>query len=246
MRQDGRRRPPAPGGCRRGHADDHARARAPQAAACPVRPAADAGLLGNHAGLPAGLPSLPGQRPGRAAARRAEPRRGPAPDRPGRRVRPALPDLVGYATRLGVPVALSPSVTPLAGDLLDDIAASGVKAVSVSLDGASAATHDALRGVPGHFDATLATLRDLAAAGVAVQVNTTVMRANAAELADIAAIVARAGCRVWEVFFLVHVGRGTATGAISPAEHEEVCHFLYDASGYRLTVRAVEAPFFRR
>src|SRR5579875_43240 len=161
-------------------------------------------------------------------------------------MRPDLLDLVGYATRLGVPVALSPSVTPLAGDLLDDIAASGVKAVSVSLDGASAATHDAIRGVPGHFDATLATLRDLAAAGVAVQVNTTVMRANAAELADIAAIVARAGCRVWEVFFLVHVGRGTATGAISPAEHEEVCHFLYDASGYRLTVRAVEAPFFRR
>src|SRR5579875_3062339 len=141
-------------------------------------------------------------------------------------MRPDLLDLVGYATRLGVPVALSPSVTPLAGDLLDDI--------------------DAIRGVPGHFDATLATLRDLAAAGVAVQVNTTVMRANAAELADIAAIVARAGCRVWEVFFLVHVGRGTATGAISPAEHEEVCHFLYDASGYRLTVRAVEAPFFRR
>src|SRR5579875_562709 len=162
-------------------------------------------------------------------------------------MRPDLLDLVGYATRLGVPVALSPSVTPLAGDLLDDIAASGVKAVSVSLDGASAATHDAIRGVPGHFDATLATLRDLAAAGVAVQVNTTVMRANAAELADIAAIVApvavpRPTCTrkktsqtrqpAREVFFLVHVGRGTATGAISPAEHEEVSHFLYDASGY--------------
>jgi radical SAM protein len=161
-------------------------------------------------------------------------------------MRPDLFDLVDYATSLGVPVALSPSVTPLTGDLLDQIAASGIKAVSISLDGASAATHDGIRGIPDHFEATIAALHDLVAAGMRVQVNTTVMRANARELADIANLVAQAGCHFWEVFFLVHVGRGVATGAISAAEHEDVCHFLYDASGYGFTVRTVEAPFFRR
>lgn len=161
-------------------------------------------------------------------------------------LRPDLFDLVGYATGLGIPVALSPSVTPLAADLMDQIADSGVKAVSISLDGASAATHDGIRGIPGHFDATIATLRDLTAAGITVQVNTTVMRANVTELADIAGIVARTGAHIWEVFFLVHVGRGVATGAITPAEHGDVCHFLYDASGYGFVVRTVEAPFFRR
>jgi AdoMet-dependent heme synthase len=161
-------------------------------------------------------------------------------------MRPDLFHLVDYATALGVPVALSPSVTPLLGDMIDQIAASGVKAVSVSLDGASPATHDGIRGIGGHFDATVAAMRDLVASGVTVQVNTTVMGANARELADVASLVAQTSCHIWEVFFLVQVGRGLATSAISPGEHESVCHFLYDASGYGFVVRTVEAPFFRR
>jgi radical SAM protein with 4Fe4S-binding SPASM domain len=72
------------------------------------------------------------------------------------------------------------------------------------------------------------------------------MRSNVEQLADIAALMARTGVHIWEVFFLVHVGRGVATGAISPDEHEQVCHFLYDASQHGFIVRTVEAPFFRR
>ena len=161
-------------------------------------------------------------------------------------LRPDLFELIGYATELGVPVALAPSVTPLTGDMIDQIARSGVKAVSISLDGADAATHDGIRGIPGHFDATTAVLRDLAAAGLTVQVNTTVMTATAHQLADVAGLVRQTGSHIWEVFFLVPTGRGVAAGAISPAEHEDVCHFLVDASRYGFIVRTVEAPFFRR
>ena len=72
------------------------------------------------------------------------------------------------------------------------------------------------------------------------------MRANLDELADVADLISRAGAHIWEVFFLVQVGRGVATDAISPDEHEDVCHFLYDASQHGFIVRTVEAPFFRR
>jgi len=162
-------------------------------------------------------------------------------------LRPDLFDLTGYATSIGVPVCLSPSVTPLLGqEMISRIAAAGVKAVSVSLDGACAATHDGVRGIPGHFAETVAAIRGLAAAGVRVQVNTTVMTCNAGELADIAALIAAAGAHMWEVFFLVEVGRGQAAGALSPAGHDDVCNFLFDASRYGLVVRTVEAPFFRR
>jgi radical SAM protein len=162
-------------------------------------------------------------------------------------MRPDLFELVGHAVSLGVPVCLSPSVTPLlTADAIGRIARSGVKAVSISLDGARAATHDAVRGIPGHYDSTREAIRALVGAGLTVQVNTTVMRANVDELADIAAAVAADGVRMWEVFFLVQVGRGVAVGAVSPAEHEELCHFLYDASHRGFVVRTVEAPFFRR
>jgi AdoMet-dependent heme synthase len=162
-------------------------------------------------------------------------------------LRPDLFELSGYASSIGVPVCLSPSVTPLLdGEMIDRIAASGAKAVSVSLDGARAGTHEEVRGIPGHFDATVAAISDLVAAGVKVQVNTTVMNRNAGELADIAALLVATGARTWEVFFLIEVGRGAAAGALSPAGHADVCDFLFDASRYGFVVRTVEAPFFRR
>jgi len=162
-------------------------------------------------------------------------------------LRPDVFGLAGHAASLGIPFCLSPSVTPLLdAEMISRIAACGARAVSVSLDGATAATHDGVRGIPGHFAATVAVIRDLVAAGVTVQVNTTVMSGNADELADIAALVSSTGARMWEVFFLVEVGRGQGVGALSPGGHDDVCNFLFDASRYGFVVRTVEAPFFRR
>jgi radical SAM protein len=156
-------------------------------------------------------------------------------------------DLVAYADARGIPVAMSPSVTPmLTPESITRMVDAGVKAVSLSLDGACATTHDGVRGIAGHFDDTIPAIRALVDAGLKVQINTTVMRANLDELPEIAAILDDTGVAIWEVFFLVHVGRGEATGAITPEEHEHVCHFLYDSSHYGFTVRTVEAPFFRR
>lgn len=162
-------------------------------------------------------------------------------------LRPDIFELVGYATNLGIPVALSPSVTPmLTPEMIQKIVDSGVKAVSISLDGSMADTHEGVRGIPGHFAKTVEAIRALRAAGLTVQINTTVMRANVDELAEIAQLVSDTGANIWEVFFLVQVGRGEVTEAVSADEHEDICNFLYDASQYGFIVRTVEAPFFRR
>ena len=161
--------------------------------------------------------------------------------------RPDLFDLVGHAVSAGIPVCLSPSVTPLLdAAMVGRIAGSGVRAVSVSLDGCRPRTHDDVRGVPGHFERTVTAIGQLVAAGITVQVNTTVMGHNVEDLPGIAALLARTGAHIWEVFFLVQAGRGTAVAPLSPAGQEDVCHFLYDASAYGFIVRTVEAPFFRR
>ncbi|MHB1212095.1 MAG: TIGR04053 family radical SAM/SPASM domain-containing protein [Candidatus Nanopelagicales bacterium] len=162
-------------------------------------------------------------------------------------LRPDVFELVEYANGKGVPVAMSPSVTPqLTEEAIQHMVDSGVRAVSLSLDGANPATHDGVRGIPGHCDTTIRAIRALVEAGLTVQVNTTVMSLNKVEMADIAGIVKEAGAHIWEVFFLVHVGRGEDTVSMSPNEHEEMCHFLVDASNYGFIVRTVEAPFFRR
>lgn len=158
-----------------------------------------------------------------------------------------LDAMLERARALKVPVALAPSVTPLLTDeRVAELHRSGVKVASISLDGATAATHDGVRGIEGHFAETLAALRRLRAAGLTVQVNTVVMRDTVDELPAVARIVKESGASIWELFFLVRVGRGRALGELTPAENEDVCHFLVDASRHGFVVRTVEAPFFRR
>jgi radical SAM protein len=162
-------------------------------------------------------------------------------------MRPDLLQLVSAARLAGLTVALAPSVTPrLTPAVLTELRALGVSSISISLDGATPTTHEGIRGVAGHFDRTLATLRLAGELGFKAQVNTAVMRANARELAGVAAIVKDVGAAAWEVFFLVKVGRGRDQQELSPQENEDVGHFLYEASHYGFAVRTVEAPWYRR
>lgn len=161
--------------------------------------------------------------------------------------RPDISDIARYAQQQGVPVALSPSVTPyLTPELLDELLGYGVHSASLSLDGSNSSTHDTLRGIPGHYNATLDAIKMLKNHGYTTQINTTVMAGNLHELADIAATLRELQVDVWEVFFLITTGRGTDILESSPQENEDVCNFLVDASRYGFTVRTVEAPFFRR
>ncbi len=162
-------------------------------------------------------------------------------------MRDDLAALVAHARSAGVPVALAPSVTPLLTDeRLAELRRLGVKVASISLDGACAATHEGIRGVDGHFVATLEALARMRRHGFVVQVNTVVMEENVEELPAVARIVRDSGASIWEVFFLVRVGRGAGMTELTAAETEDVCHLLYDASRYGFIVRSVEGPMFRR
>ena len=155
--------------------------------------------------------------------------------------------LTTHAHALGVPVAISPSVSPsLNGATLSMLHANGVRTASLSLDGAVAETHEQVRQVPGHFDETIRAIGLLKNHGLSVQINSAVMAQNVRELADLAALLVHHGVRTWEVFFLIGVGRGQEIAEIEDDEYEDVCHFLVDAAQYGMTVRTVEAPFFRR
>lgn len=161
--------------------------------------------------------------------------------------RPDLFELVERARQVGLPVALAPSVTPrLEEGALAHLRDLGVESVSISLDGADAATHDGVRRVPGHFEDTLVAFRHLHSLGFKLQVNTTAMGSNVSQLAAIAAIVEEVGATSWEVFFLVKVGRGQAEQELSAGDNEDVAHFLFDASRYGFAVRSVEGPWCRR
>ena len=160
--------------------------------------------------------------------------------------RPDLFDLVRHGTRLGLPVAVSPSGTPtLTASRLAGLREAGARAISLSLDGSTAEAHDRFRGVPGVFGWTLEAWQAARELGLKVQINTTVTGHNLADLADIAALVHRLGAVSWSAFLLVPTGRGALLPALTARQAEDVLNFVYDAGEFVLA-RTTEAHHFRR
>ncbi|MGA2972270.1 MAG: TIGR04053 family radical SAM/SPASM domain-containing protein [Candidatus Bathyarchaeia archaeon] len=156
-------------------------------------------------------------------------------------------DLIERAKSLGIYVAVAASVTPkLNASTISRMKELGVNIMSVSLDGASPETHDRLRGFRGTWSETIQSLDVAKRLGLRAQVNTTVMRSNLDELADIFHIVRETGAVAWEVFFLIRTGRGAALECLEPEECEGIMHFLFDAAQYGVPVRTAEGPNFRR
>ncbi len=155
--------------------------------------------------------------------------------------------LVDRAKELGFRVAMAPAVTPkLTREVVKQMVDHGVDGVSISLDGARPETHDGIRGIPGVYERTLEVIRWMLDEGLRVQVNTAVMRDNVDELADMVKLLLDLGVGVWEVFYLIPVGRAQRELDLTPEEWEDVSSFLYEASKYGLVVRTTEGPMFRR
>ena len=118
-------------------------------------------------------------------------------------------DLARAGCRAGLRVLLATNGLPLSRGRAAEALASGVARISVSLDGATAPSHDRLRG-DGAFDGALAGIGAARAAGLPVQVGTTVMRANLAELAATNELAARLGACGHNLFLFVPTGCGAS------------------------------------
>lgn len=155
-------------------------------------------------------------------------------------------DLTEYAARRGLPVALSPSGTPLLNvDNLKRLKEAGCKAISLSLDASTAAIHDAFRGVPGSYEWTVNGWKTAREIGLKLQVNTTVTRYNLEDLPRMFALVRDLGVMTWSLFFLVPTGRGLAEDEITPEDYEAVMNFLYDASKH-VSLKTTEGHHYKR
>lgn len=163
-------------------------------------------------------------------------------------LRTDLEEIVSRARHRGLRVALTPAATPrVSSERLAALKEAGVGQVALSLDGASAASHDGLRALPGSFARTLRILERARGLGFPLQVNSTITRRNVAEIDAMAGLVAESGAAVWSVFFLVPTGRGSRSDLLSPHGHERAWRRLarmWGTTPFRIKVTA--APPFRR
>ena len=162
--------------------------------------------------------------------------------------RPDLFELIGHARKVGVRVSLTPSATPLlTKEIIVRLKESGLARLAVSMDGASAATHDAFRGLSGSFARTLDAVRWANEVGLTVQINTTFSRRNIAEIDAIVELMEKLQITLWSVFFLVPTGRGKLNDLLSADEFEEVFAAIYHLSKTAtFDIKTTEAQHYRR
>jgi radical SAM protein len=161
--------------------------------------------------------------------------------------RPDLFELVEYAADAGVPAGVTPAPTPLLDrDAVERFADAGVRRMALSLDGATADRHDAFRGEEGSFETIRRAAEWAGEVGLPLQVNTTVTARTAWDLPAVADLVEEFGAVMWEVFFLVPIGRGEELAGLDPEQFDSILEWLYrrgrDAP---FRVVTVEAPRYR-
>lgn len=159
-------------------------------------------------------------------------------------------DLARFATDRGLRVALATNGTLVTKEVARQIVDAGVRRVSISLDGAQAATHDAFRGLPGAFAAALTGFRHLQELGMSLQINMTIARHNAHELPEVLNLAKSLGADALHTFLLVPVGCGVdiATEQMVPAEeYEQILNWFYDRSQEGgIELKATCAPHYFR
>jgi AdoMet-dependent heme synthase len=158
--------------------------------------------------------------------------------------------LAKYGTDKGLRVALATNGTLVTKEVARMIVDSGVKRVSISLDGADATTHDSFRGIPGAFEAAVAGLRNLKALGMSVQINMTIARHNAKQLPQVLDLAKSLGADALHTFLLVPVGCGVDIAAeqmVPPEEYEAMLNWFYDRSlEGGIELKATCAPHYFR
>jgi len=166
-------------------------------------------------------------------------------------------DLARHARGLGLGVVLASCGLSISDEAAQRMAEAGIEAISISLDGATAASHDAFRGAAGAFEAARRGIEAIKRAGIPFQINTTVARHNVAELPDILKMAARLGAVTFNPFLLVPTGRGRALAdqELSAEEYERTLRWLADEAAPKsgpipgrrdIKIRVTCAPHYQR
>jgi AdoMet-dependent heme synthase len=164
-------------------------------------------------------------------------------------LRPDIFEVAGYGTSKGLKMVMAPNGTLISKENAEKMAASGIKRISISLDGATREKHDLFRGVEGAFDGALRGITNAKAAGIEFQINTTITQTNLDEIPRIQDLAIKLGAVAHHIFLLVPTGRGKyiADKAINAEEYEETLNWFYDQrENTQLQLKATCAPHYYR
>ncbi|MGV8058125.1 MAG: heme b synthase [Smithellaceae bacterium] len=164
-------------------------------------------------------------------------------------LRPDIFEIAAYGTQKGLRMVMATNGTLVDEPTARKMIESGIRRVSVSIDGKDMQSHDAFRGEPGAFDGAMQGIKAMKSAGMEFQINTTITTANLHQIKDIHDLVLKSGAAAHHIFLLVPTGRGKdlASQAITAADYEETLLWFHQESlTCAIQLKATCAPHYFR
>ena len=158
-------------------------------------------------------------------------------------------ELTSWGDKKGLRMVMATNGTLLTKEIVTRMVESGIKRVSISLDGPNEALHDSFRKVPGAFRGALQGIGLLKEAGLPFQVNTTVTKLNSPYIAEILDLAVTLGAEAHHLFLLVPTGRAKemVDQEIDALEYESLLHWLYEMRDkVPIHLKATCAPHYYR
>lgn len=159
-------------------------------------------------------------------------------------------EIAAYGTEKGFRVCLATN-----GSLINDwrcqrIKESGIRLVSLSLDGSSPEIHDDFRRQKGAFKLTLQGVEKLRQHGIEFIINSSFTRRNQHDIPATFRLAKKLGAKAWYMFMIVPTGRGKEVfqELISKEDYEAVLnwHYELEREENEVLLRPTCAPHYYR
>lgn len=159
-------------------------------------------------------------------------------------------DIARYGTEKGLRMCIATNGTLVTEKICEEIKTSGIRIVSLSLDGASEEIHDDFRKQKGAFAGTINAARLFKKYGIEFIINSSFTRRNQEEIPRVYELAKNLGATAWYMFMIVPTGRGEEImdELISKEDYEEVLdwHYQMEKGEKDMLVRPTCAPHYYR
>jgi heme b synthase len=165
-------------------------------------------------------------------------------------VRKDIFDIARYGTDKGLRMCLATNGTLVTDEICDKIKTSGIRIVSLSLDGSEESVHDDFRNQKGAFEGTIKAARLFKKHGIEFIINSSFTKRNQEEIPKVCRLAKDLGATAWYMFMIVPTGRGEEimNELISKEDYEEILdwHYQMEKDEKDMLVRPTCAPHYYR
>ncbi len=159
-------------------------------------------------------------------------------------------EIARYGTDKGLRMCLATNGTLVDDEICERIKESGIKIVSLSLDGSTAEVHDDFRKQPGAFEGTLKAAEYFRKHGIEFIINSSFTKRNQDEIEKTYKLAKEIGATAWYMFMIVPTGRGEEimSELISKEDYEKILewHYEMEKNETDILVRPTCAPHYYR